>query len=128
MKTAEQRLSEARIEEKLARARWFDSVETAQARATPSNIADEAFEQVKEHAARAVAQVGDAVRQRPGTLVAAGAAIGLFLFRKPIAKAVTKSLRKRREKRAETRALANKKPKGVRPRPDPTPKQISEEV
>ncbi|MBC2777764.1 hypothetical protein [Parasphingopyxis marina] len=128
MKTAEQRLADAKIEERLARSRWFDSVETAQARATPANIADEAFEQVKEHAARAAAQMGNAVRKRPGTLIAAGTAIGLLLFRRPIAKAVTKTLRSHREKRAETRAQAAKKPKGVRPRPDPTPKQISEEV
>jgi hypothetical protein len=128
MKAAEERLAEARIEEKLARARWFDSVKAAQVRTTPSNIADEAIGQIREHAGRAAAKVGDAARKRPGTLIASGAAIGLFLFRKPIAGALLKRFRRRKETPIGAEALPAQKHTDIGPRPDPTPKTITEEV
>lgn len=128
MKTAEERLAEAKLAERLARARWFDTFELMQTRTTPSTIADEAVEQIKETAGKAVTKAKDAVRERPGTVVAVASAIGLFLARKPIIRAVKKTLSQRKETRSATNTLSEKKHTSVGPRPDPTPKTIPEEV
>lgn len=100
MKNAEERLIEARQAERHARAQWFRSLDIAQERLAPNAIARTAIEQVKEGASDAVGKATAAARSRPGTMVAIGAALGLFLFRKPI----TSALRTRLSRKSEIEA------------------------
>ena len=129
MKSAADRLDEARRAERNARARWFSTLNTAQARFAPNAVAKNALEQIRESASETAGKVSGAMRKRPGTIVAAGAAIGLFLFRKPIASAVRTRIARRKKAKHITQPFADEKIKGTGPIADPTPKStLTEEV
>ncbi|RED15537.1 hypothetical protein [Parasphingopyxis lamellibrachiae] len=129
MKSAADRLHEARRAEREARARWLGTLSTAQARFAPDAIAKDAMEQVRESAGEAADKLSGAVRKRPGTIAAVGAAIGLFLFRKPIAAAVRTRIDRRKKAKAGIRSLTKERQSGQGPIADPTPKSaLTEEV
>jgi ElaB/YqjD/DUF883 family membrane-anchored ribosome-binding protein len=129
MKSAAERLDEARRAERAARERWFGTLNTAQARFAPNAVAKDAMDQFRESASEAADKVTGAVRKRPGTIVAVGAAIGLFLFRKPIASAVRTQIARRKEAKRSVRPRADETKAGSGPIADPTPKStLTEEV
>ena len=129
MKSAAERLDEARRAERAARARWLGSLNTAQARFAPNAVAKDAMEQFRGSASEAADKVSGAVRKRPGAIVAVGAAIGLFLFRKPIASAVRTQIARRKEAKRSVRPRADETKAGSGPIADPTPKStLTEEV
>ena len=97
MSDAKQRLAEARQDERQARADWLYSLGVAQSRLAPGAIAQDAVDRVKDSATNVVESATGAVRKRPGTIIAVGAAIGLFIFRKPIAAAVRKQITRYKE-------------------------------
>jgi len=128
MSDAKERLSEARQAERQARADWLYSLGVAQARLAPKAIAQDAVDRVKDGASTAVETATGAVRKRPGTILAVGAAIGLFVFRKPIAAAVRKQITRYQDSKEPVAPLDAPEPSGG-PIPDPTPKTIlTEEV
>lgn len=112
MKTAEERLYEARRAEREARANWFRSLGIAQARLAPDAIAKDAIGQIKDGASEAVDKVTGAARRRPGTIVAVGAAIGLLLLRKPIASALRGKFSKKEATGEDFRSLPEQRIKG----------------
>lgn len=95
--SARDRLNEARKAEREARTNWLRSLDIAQARFAPNAIAENAVSQIKETAGKAARKVSGKARKRPGMLIAAGAALGLILFRKPIASAIQARISKRKE-------------------------------
>lgn len=92
MKDALERLAEARMEERLARARWFETVDELQDRASPGGIAEEVWESVQQSFADAAHRAVDTAKERPFLTAAGGLALALFAFRRPIATAVRKRL------------------------------------
>lgn len=129
MKNAADRLIEARRAERAARTHWFGALDTAQARFAPNAIAKDALDQFKDSANEAAEAVTDAVRKRPGAIVAVGAAVGLFLFRKPIASAFRSRMARRKETKRRRQPLVKQKQSGTGPIADPTPKTtLTEEV
>ena len=128
MSDAKERLAEARQAERQARADWLYSLGVAQSRLAPGAIAQDAVDRVKDSATSVVETATGAVRKRPGTIVAVGAAIGLFIFRKPIAATVRKQITRYKESKDPVAPLNAPEPSGG-PIPDPTPKTIlTEEV
>ncbi len=130
MKSAKQRLADAHLEERLARARWFNAFETFEARATPANLVDDALGHLKEQAGRTASKAADAVRSRPGTMLAVGSAIGLFLFRKPLWNALAARFSDADdETNAPDEALSQQDYSAAGPKPDPVPEPpLTEEV
>lgn len=128
MSDAKERLAEARQSERQARADWLYSLGVAQSRLAPGAIAQDAVDRVKDGATNVVETATSAVRKRPGTILAVGAAIGLLVFRKPIAAAVRKQITRYQDSKASAAPLDAPEPTGG-PIPDPTPKTIlTEEV
>lgn len=129
MKSAANRLREARRAEREARARWLGTLGTAQTRFAPDAIAKDAIGQVRDSAGEAAGKITTAVRNRPGTIAAIGAALGLFLFRKPIAAAVRTRLNRRTNAKSNVRSPEKERRPGRGPVADPTPKSaLTEEV
>ena len=69
-----------------ARGRLMATIEQIQQRIAPSNLMEEAFEQVKTRSADLAQSAGQVVRERPATVAATAAGIGLLLAAKPLAK------------------------------------------
>lgn len=105
MKNAIQRLAEARLDERLARARWFDTLDELQDRATPGGIADELMESIGEGISEAAGKAVNAAKDRPYTTAAAGLGVVLFMFRKPIYRAIGRKLSRRKETDTQGDAL-----------------------
>lgn len=97
MKDTLERLAEARLEERVARARWFDTLDELQGRTTPGGIADELIESIREGISEAADKAVNAAKERPYTAAATGLGVILFAFRKPIFRAVGRKLRRRKE-------------------------------
>ncbi len=96
MKNAEERLAEARLEERIARARWFDTLDELQERATPGGIVDEVWESVQEGLSRTAGKAVNAAKERPFVTAGVGLAVGVFAFRRSIFSAIARKIRARR--------------------------------
>ena len=70
-----------------ARGRFDSTLAAVQARLRPGNLAEEAWDGVKEKSADIAENALEAVKQRPGTVSAVMGALALFLARKPLARA-----------------------------------------
>lgn len=97
MKDAIERLAKARLDERLARARWFDTLDELQDRATPGGIADELLESIQEGISEVAGKAVNAAKERPFTTAAAGLLVALFAFRKPIIRSIGRKLGRRKE-------------------------------
>lgn len=106
---------EARREEREARARWFHSLNIAEDRLTPDSVGEAAISYVKASATEAAEHVSDTVRNNPGKVAAAGAAVGLFLFRKPIIGAVRRIFSRSEATSDTVQPLAERDIQGVDP-------------
>lgn len=126
MSDALQRLAEARQAERQARANWLYSLGIAQSRLAPKAIARDTVGRVKDGATDMVESAVGTVRKHPGTIIAIGAAIGLFVFRKPIAAAVRKQVSRYQDRKRPVQSI-DAPEAGSGPVPDPTPKTIMNE-
>lgn len=99
------RLAEARIDERMARARWFDTLDELQDRATPGGIADELMANIQEGVSQAAGKAVNAAKERPYTTAAAGLAVVLFALRKPIFRSIGRKWRSRKETRRQGETL-----------------------
>lgn len=70
-----------------ARGRFESTLAAVQARLRPGNLAEEAWDGVKDKGADLADGALQAVKQRPGTVSMALGAFALFLARKPLARA-----------------------------------------
>ncbi|MEM8694536.1 MAG: hypothetical protein AAGE05_00760 [Pseudomonadota bacterium] len=130
MKKARQKLLEAHRTAREAEHRFKSTLSTAKVEFRPANIAGNALQNAKDKVGEAVTKTRRAVTSRPVTVLAAGAAIGLYLFRKPIASAVRNRISRRRKTVEPVRPLDTQRTNnGPSPIKDPTPKTIlTEEV
>jgi ElaB/YqjD/DUF883 family membrane-anchored ribosome-binding protein len=69
-----------------ARGRLMATVEQIQQRIAPSTLMDEALEQVKTRSSELAQSAGKVVRDRPATVAATAAGIGLLLAAKPLSR------------------------------------------
>ncbi len=90
-------LDAAKADARAARARLTATVKEIQARATPSQLLDEALDGVRTRSSELLQSAGDAARKRPGTIAATAAGIALLLARKPLARLGRKLLRRDKE-------------------------------
>lgn len=88
MTKANDRLAKARLDERVARARWFASLDELQDRTTASNIATEVFDGIKDAGSAFADRAVETVKRRPGLVAAIGSGLALFFLRKPIASAI----------------------------------------
>jgi len=129
MKKARQRLLEAHRTSQDAEARFKSTLGTAKVEFRPANIAGTAVQNAKSKVSDVATKTSRAITSRPGTIVAVGAAIGLYLFRKPIASAVRTQIARRKEAKRHATPLADENTSGKGPIADPTPKStLTEEV
>ena len=70
-----------------ARVRFLDTLEEAQQRLRPGNLANEAWTGVKSKSAAAAGNAVEAAKKRPGTVALVLGGLALFLARKPIVRA-----------------------------------------
>lgn len=102
-----------------ARARFEATLAATQDRLRPGNLANEAWDGVKEKSASVAEDAVDAVKQRPATVGAVLGALALFLARKPVARAVGGVISRVREEigsEDETPALERTKAPKRKPR------------
>lgn len=90
-------LAAAKADARVARARLLGTVQEIQARLTPANLLDEAMTEVRSRSAHMIENAGRAARERPGTIAAVAAGIGLLLARRPLARLGAKLLRRGEE-------------------------------
>jgi ElaB/YqjD/DUF883 family membrane-anchored ribosome-binding protein len=69
-----------------ARGRLMATIEQIQQKIAPSTLMDEALEQVKTRSAEFARSTSQVVRERPATVAATAAGIGLLLAAKPLSK------------------------------------------
>lgn len=69
-----------------ARGRLMATIEQIQQKIAPSTLMDEALEQLKTRSAELARSTGKVVRERPATVAATAAGIGLLLAAKPLSK------------------------------------------
>ena len=69
-----------------ARGRLMATIEQIQQRIAPSSLMDEAIEQVKTRSSELAQSAGQVVRERPATVAATAAGIGLLLAAKPLSR------------------------------------------
>ena len=69
-----------------ARGRLMATIEQIQQRVAPSTLMDEAIEQVKTRSTELAQSAGKVVRERPATVAATAAGIGLLLAAKPLSR------------------------------------------
>lgn len=129
MKKARQRLLEAHRTSQDAEARFKSTLGTAKVEFRPANIAGTAVQNAKSKVSDVATKTSRAITSRPGTIAAVGAAIGLYLFRKPIASAVRTQIDRRKNAKRIAGAAAFREKTGKGPIADPTPKlTLTEEV
>lgn len=129
MKKARQRLLDANHAAQDAEVRFKSTLGTAKVEFRPANIAGNAVQNAKNKVSHVATKTSRAITSRPGTIVAVGAAIGLYLFRKPIAAAVRTQIARRKDARRGAAPLAPKSKTSGGPIADPTPKStLTEEV
>ena len=97
MTKAMERLAKARLEERVARARWFTVLDEVQDRTTASHLANELIDGIKDAGSALADKAVDTARKRPGLVTAIGTGIALFFMRRPIANLVRTQLSKRKE-------------------------------
>jgi ElaB/YqjD/DUF883 family membrane-anchored ribosome-binding protein len=90
-------LDAAKADARVARARLFGTVQEIQARMTPANLLDEAMSAARARSTEMVENAGRAARDRPATVAATVAGIGLLLARKPLLRLAGKLLRRGEE-------------------------------
>ena len=91
-------LQQAKSDAVAARARFFETLEQAQQRLKPGNLANEAWTGVKGKTAEAAGNAVEAVKSRPKTVALVLGGLALFLARKPIGRAATKVVSRGRRK------------------------------
>lgn len=69
-----------------ARGRLMATIEQIQQRIAPSSLMDEAIEQMKTRSSELAQSAGQVVRERPATVAATAAGLGLLLAAGPLAK------------------------------------------
>jgi ElaB/YqjD/DUF883 family membrane-anchored ribosome-binding protein len=89
-----------------ARGRLMATIEQIQQRIAPSTLMDEAIEQVKARSTELAQSAGKVVRERPATVAATAAGIGLLFAAKPL----SKLFGKRRAESDETPAPKRRSP------------------
>jgi ElaB/YqjD/DUF883 family membrane-anchored ribosome-binding protein len=99
-----------------ARGRLMATIEEIQQRIAPSTLMDEAIEQVKTRSAEFAQSAGQVVRDRPATVAATVAGLGLLVAAKPL----SRLFGKRKAEPDETQA-----PKRRSPRSRKSPKPAS---
>ena len=92
-------LQQATSEAAAARARFFDTLEEAQQRLRPGNLANEAWTGVKDKTSEAAGNAVEAVKSRPKTVALVLGGLALFLARRPIGRAATGLVSRRRRRR-----------------------------
>lgn len=97
-----------------ARGRLMATVEEIQQRIAPSTLMDEAIEQVKTRSAEFAQSAGQAVRDRPATVAATVAGLGLLVAAKPLSRLFGK-------RKAETHETPAPKRRSPRSRKSPKP-------
>ena len=80
-------IEQAQRAARLARARFDATLAATQDRLRPANLAEEAWDGVKEKSASVAEDAVDAVKQRPGMVSLALGAVALFLARRPLKRA-----------------------------------------
>lgn len=129
MRKAQQKLLEAHRASQAAQSRFMTTLDTAKVEFRPANVAGNAVQNAKSKVSSAATKTSRAITSRPGTIAAVGVAIGLYLFRKPIASAVRTRLARRKETNSRSQPLVTQKQAGTGPIADPTPKtELTEEV
>ena len=94
-------LQQAKSDAIAARARFFETLDEAQARLKPGNLATEAWTGVKDKTAEAAGNAVEAVKSRPKTVALVLGGIALFLARRPIGRAATGLVSRRRRNQDE---------------------------
>lgn len=102
-------IEDAKRQATVARARIDESLGALQGRLSPRIVAQDAWHTVRETSDRVTDQAIDGARKQPGLAGAAGAAIVLIAFRKPVFRLVGKLFKRRpedgpRESRRERKA------------------------
>lgn len=120
MNDAERNLAQARVEERVARARWFESLAEVQSRLAPSQLASDAWNGITDTASNVADKTVVAVKRRPAAMAAVGSAIGLFLLRRPIASAVRRWRSDDEETGPDARTLNDRGAAMPSLRPQPT--------
>jgi hypothetical protein len=92
-------LQQAKSDAVAARARFFDTLEEAQDRLKPGNLANEAWTGVKGKTAEAAGNAVEAVKSRPKTVALVLGGLALFLARRPIGRAATGLVSRRRKRK-----------------------------
>ncbi|NIJ32106.1 DUF3618 domain-containing protein [Sphingomonas oligoaromativorans] len=90
-------LDAAKADARAARARLLGTVEEIQTRMTPANLLDEAMAAARARSTEMVENAGRAARDRPATVAATVAGIGLLLARKPLLRLGAKLLHRGEE-------------------------------
>ncbi|MBA2936215.1 DUF3618 domain-containing protein [Sphingomonas sp. CGMCC 1.13654] len=90
-----------------ARGRLMATIEQIQQRIAPSTLMDEAIEQVKTRSTELAQSAGKVVRDRPATVAATAAGIGLLLAAKPLSRLFGKA----KVEPDETPALKRRSPR-----------------
>lgn len=103
-----------------ARGRLMATIELIQQRIAPSNLMDEAIEQVRTRSSELAQSAGQVVRERPATVAATAAGIGLLLAAKPLAK-----LFGRRKAEADETPAPKRRSSRNRKSPKPAPKPVN---
>ncbi|MDH7637601.1 DUF3618 domain-containing protein [Sphingomonas oryzagri] len=97
-----------------ARGRLMATIEQIQQKIAPSTLMDEALEQVKTRSAELARSTSQVVRERPATVAATAAGIGLLLAAKPLSKLFA-------GRKAKAEEPSAPKPRSPRKRPSPKP-------
>jgi hypothetical protein len=92
-------LQQAKSDAVAARARFFDTLEEAQDRLKPGNLANEAWTGVKGKTAEAAGNAVEAVKSRPKTVALVLGGLALFLARRPIGRAASNLVSRRKRRR-----------------------------
>jgi ElaB/YqjD/DUF883 family membrane-anchored ribosome-binding protein len=87
----------AKANARVARTRLLATVEEIQARMTPANILDEAMTAARARSSEMVGNAGRAASERPATVAATVAGIGLLLARKPLLRLAMRFLHRDKE-------------------------------
>jgi hypothetical protein len=92
-------LQQAKSDAAAARARFFETLEQAQQRLKPGNLANEAWTGVKDKTSEAAGNAVEAVKSRPKTVALVLGGLALFLARRPIGRAATGLVSRRKRRR-----------------------------
>jgi hypothetical protein len=94
-------LQQAKNDAVAARARFFDTLEEAQERLKPGNLANQAWSGVKDKTAEAAGNAVEAVKKRPTAVALVLGGLALFLARRPLKRAAGALVSRRRRRKAK---------------------------